>query len=217
VRSSRPAIAAATPFTRELRGLVRPAELRGLTADLRPAVPGLARLNDRTTPLLREVRAASSCQNEVILPWSRDRIEDRVFPAVGPVYQEQTRFLPGIAGESRSGDANGQWFRVSLGGGNYAYPEGDGRFFLTGAPIMGANPPKPAARPALRPDVPCETQQPPDLRTDPAPPPAGFRVDTTSRAAVDLREQAEKAGLGWLRRHLRLEGLPARLLGGGGR
>ena len=63
-----------------------------------------------------------------------------------------------------------------VGGGQYAYPEGADRFFLTGAPIMGANPPKPAKRSPLRADVPCETQQAPDLRTQAAPPPSGFRV-----------------------------------------
>ncbi|MBA3327698.1 MAG: MCE family protein [Solirubrobacterales bacterium] len=217
VRSSGPAIDATLPFARQLRGLVSRAELRGLTADLRPTVPALARLNRRTVPLYREVRQASSCQNEVILPWSVDKVEDRVFPAIGPVFQEQTRFLPGLAGESRSGDANGQWFRVLVGGGQYAYPEGTDRFFLTGSPIMGANPPKPAKRPPLRDDVPCETQQAPDLRTQAAPPPSGFRVNTTSDAARKLLAKAEKEALGWLKDRVKAEGLPSKLVKGGGR
>ena len=35
----------------------------------------------------------------------------------GPVYQELPKPFPGLAGESRSGDANGQWFRVLAAGG----------------------------------------------------------------------------------------------------
>src|SRR5581483_4240879 len=66
VQSSGPALDAGLPFIRELRGL---------TADLRPTVPALAQLNAQTIPLYEQVREASSCQNEVILPWSHDKIE----------------------------------------------------------------------------------------------------------------------------------------------
>jgi len=136
-------------------------------------VPALARLQRASVPLYEQVRAASSCQNEVILPWTRDRIEDKTFPATGPVYQESTKPLPGLAGESRSGDANGQWFRVLAQPGLYSTEVGNGMKMLSQEPIMGANPPKPAGRPPLRPDVPCETQEPPDLRT---------RVDTSAES-----------------------------------
>src|SRR3712207_8474101 len=46
-------------------------------------------------------------------------------------------------------------------------PLGDGRFGLTGQPLEGVNPPKAAGVPPLNKDVPCETQQPPDLRSTP--------------------------------------------------
>jgi phospholipid/cholesterol/gamma-HCH transport system substrate-binding protein len=167
VRSSGPALDAQVPFVRELRRLVQRSELRGLAADLRPTVPALAQLNKATIPLLEEVRAASSCQNEVILPWSLDKIEDPDFPAIGPVYQEQPKPLVGLAGESRTFDSNGQWFRVALNGGQFATPASDGRFLLSDRPILGSNPPNPSKRPPLRPEVPCETQEQPDLRTKP--------------------------------------------------
>jgi phospholipid/cholesterol/gamma-HCH transport system substrate-binding protein len=177
VRSSGPALDAQVPFVRQLRGLVSRAEGRGLAADLRPTVPALARLNRETVPLLEQVRAASSCQNEVVLPWTKDKIEDPDFPAIGPVYEEQTKPLVGLAGESRTFDANGQWFRVAINAGQYATPFGAGRFLMTDRPILGVNPPPPAKRSPLRPDVPCETQEPPDLRTEQARPPAqSFRV-----------------------------------------
>jgi hypothetical protein len=93
-------------------------------------------------------------------------VPDPDFPAIGPVFEEQTKPLIGLAGESRSFDANGQWFRVALNAGQFGTPFGDGRTLLTDRPVLGANPPPPAKRSPLRPDVPCETQQQPDLRTE---------------------------------------------------
>ncbi|MBI5106036.1 MAG: MCE family protein [Solirubrobacterales bacterium] len=193
VRSSGPALEASTPFVRQLRGLVQKSELRGLVADLRPTVPDLARLQRATVPLYEQVRAASSCQNEVILPWTHDKIEDKTFPTKYKVYEEATKPLGGLAGESRSGDANGQWFRVLVGGPVMAYPLGTDRFFLTSAPLLGTNPPKPQARTPLRPDVPCETQERPDLRTVPGPAPEGRRVQISPGNEGKWAAMVEKA------------------------
>jgi virulence factor Mce-like protein len=169
-RSSKPALDASIPLVRELKGLVTKPELRGLVKDLRPTVPSLTQLNIASVPLYEQVRAASSCQNEVILPWTHDTISDSVFPATGKVFEESTKPFGGLAGESRSGDANGQWFRVLVNAGLYTLPLTYDRFLLTTTPLLGANPPPPiplSARSPLRPDVPCETQQAPDLRTNP--------------------------------------------------
>jgi phospholipid/cholesterol/gamma-HCH transport system substrate-binding protein len=205
VRSSGPAIDAQIPFLRELRGLVRPSELQGLARDLRPTVPALARLNKATIPLLEQVRAASSCQNEVVLPWSVDKIEDPDFPAIGPVYQEQPKPLIGLAGESRTFDANGQWFRVQVMGSQFATPFGADRFLLTDRPVLGANPPKPAKRPPLRSDVPCETQQQPDLRTIPQKmPQPSFRL---REAPAEAQQQALGKAVDWLRGALKAQGV----------
>ncbi len=203
-RSTGPALDAGLPFIQQLRGLVSKPELRGLVRDLRPAVPSLAKLNASTIPLYEQVRLASSCQNEQILPWTRDKIEDAVFPAVGPVYVESTKPLGGLAGESRSGDANGQWFRVLLTGGNYTYPTGAGQFIQSTAPLLGVNPPPPAKKTPFRPDVPCETQEDPDLRSIPAPLPEAHQVQVTDvagyqkvkdRAAKMLRESVDRQKL----------------------
>jgi hypothetical protein len=209
VRSSGPTLDAARPFVHELRGLVQPSELRGLVKTLRPTVPELAKLNVKSTPLLEQVRAASSCQNEVILPWTHDKIVDEDFPATGPVYVDSVKGLPGIAGESRAGDANGQWFRVLVSGGLYAYPEPAGSFLVTGNPLMGANPPA-APRPPLKPDVPCETQQQPDLRSIPSAKPAAIKASVPANrqgALLKLRDKAVK----WLRGSIKLDGLSKQL------
>jgi phospholipid/cholesterol/gamma-HCH transport system substrate-binding protein len=171
VRSSGPAIDASMPFVRQARLLVGRPELRGLVADLRPTVPDLARLTSESVPLYQQVRLASSCQNQVILPWSRQTLPDPNFPSKGPVYEEGVKNLPGLAQESRSGDANGQWARVLASNGTTTYALGQDAGGLLGLghtnfPLLGVNPPK-ATRPPTRYDVPCETQQPADLRTIP--------------------------------------------------
>jgi len=203
VRSTGPAIDASLPFVRQLRGLVSASELRGLVKDLRPTVPSLARLQAETVPLYNQVRPASSCQNEVILPWSHDTIVDKTFPAAGPVFQESTKNLPGIAGESRSGDANGQWFRVLVGAGNYSYPAGADKFLITQEPLGGANPPKPAGRSPLRPDVPCETQQQPDLRTVPDQVAGEHKIANDTPAALARATKAESVAIDWLKASLK--------------
>jgi virulence factor Mce-like protein len=189
VRSSLPAINASLPFVAQARQLVSRPELRGLVADLKPTVPALATLNAESVPLYQQVRAASSCQNEVILPWSQNHIEDSNFPTrMGDgttqlkVYQESVRFLPGIASESRTGDANQQWYRVLPGNGANIYnltglPAGAGGVFGASTnPLLGAKPGK-LNRPPLNPNVPCETQVPPTLNADVQAPPA--KVMTT--------------------------------------
>jgi virulence factor Mce-like protein len=198
-RSSLPAINASLPFVRQARRLVAPSELRGLTADLRPLVPSLARLNKNLVPLYERVRSASSCQNEVVLPWSHQTVPDPNFPATGEVFQEGVSGLPGLAGESRAGDANGQWARVIAGNGANVYALGGvdtqlgQRFGITNFPILGVNPPRVATRPPTRYDVPCETQQAPDLRTIPgaAPTPMARGQFSPLQAALNQANQFE--------------------------
>lgn len=211
VRSSGPALEASEPFIHEARGLVRSTELKGLVADLRPLVPDLARLNANLPPLYEKVRSASSCQNEVVLPWSSSTLPDPNFPATGTVYQEGVSGLPGLAGESRAGDANGQWARVLAANGTNVYAAGGvdsqlgQRFGLSNFPILGHNPPK-VQRPPSRYDVPCETQQAPDLRTEAGPPPTQVSAGKFSPLQDALNRANQFEGLAAA---LRREGKPA--------
>jgi hypothetical protein len=218
VRSSAPTLRANLPLIRELRALVSKPELRGLVADLRPTVPALAQLNRDTIPLMQQTRLASSCENEVIVPWSKDRLVDKTFPATGPTYEEAAKVLPGLAGESRTGDANGQWFRVLVAGGLYSVPNGLGGIMLNDNPLLGANPP-PGPRPPLKPDVPCETQEQPDMRTVPAGVGKSHRAVVpkdkqddlqrlTNRAVKALRAQLDELPAR-LRRNLKVSSKPA--------
>ena len=176
VVSTGPMVDASLPFFHQLRLLVQPSELQGLAKDLESTIPALAKLNLETIPFMRnEVRPASSCQVNEILPWTRLSINDSHFNASNgfperPVYVEGVDFLPGLAGESRVFDANGPYIRVLLTGGTFTYSLQPGLFGTALAPIDGVQPEIPAAhpsgdgasvpvnRPPLMENVPCETQ-----------------------------------------------------------
>ncbi len=176
VQSTGPMVDASLPFFDQLRQLVQPSELGGLTNDLSETVPALATLNQETTPFMRnEVRPASSCQVNEILPWTNLTINDPNFNSSNgfptrPVYVEGVDFLPGLAGESRDFDANGPYVRVLGTGGTLTYSLQPGLFGTSLTPIAGTQPVMPAShssgdgatvpvsRPPLEPNVPCETQ-----------------------------------------------------------
>jgi len=196
------------PFLRQARGLVSEDELRGLANDLRATAPALARLTELTRPLYEQVRLAAGCENDVLHAWSNDRISDPNFPATGPVYQEAPKPLPGLAAESRNGDANGQWVHVLASAGDRTVNIGNGLFAQAYRPLIGTNPPKPDERPPLRGDVPCETQENPDLRTQPGPPDTEVARGLPDTPAAQRRYRAAKdRALGWVAGELRRAGL----------
>jgi virulence factor Mce-like protein len=199
VRSLGPTVDATLPLVKQLRGLVTPAELRGLARNLHAATPPLARLAKSATGVLSKVRGVSSCANEVLVPFANDRIVDKAFPAHGPVYQEAVKILPNLAGESRSFDANGPFFKVLGSAGAETLNLGNGIFGSAIEPIAGINPPPIRTRPPLRPDVPCETQEAPDLRSTPRGAPTAI-PDASGTAARAAKARASAVAV--LRRQL---------------
>jgi phospholipid/cholesterol/gamma-HCH transport system substrate-binding protein len=161
VRSSDETLVRSLPFMRQARALMSPSELRGLAAELRRQIPCLVRFNESTIPVLRESRQLSACTNKVLVPFANLKIPD-VAGADGErgntdqeaIYQMQ-RGLVGLSGESRLSDGNNQWFHTSL-----APPP----MHVQPAPPTVINQPPPR-----RPDVPCETQELPDLHAPTAP------------------------------------------------
>jgi virulence factor Mce-like protein len=175
VRSSESTLEVSLPFIRQLRALVSRSELRGLTADLRPTIPQLAKLTRRQIPFNEQTRALASCFVNVIIPWSNDEVGDGETDGAGdpinPVYRETGYGLVGIAGESRSTDANGQYIRVGAGGGTNTVLSSGG-VAVTPFPLEGSEPTIESSRKTpFRPDVPCENQEPPDMRAEVGPPP----------------------------------------------
>lgn len=216
-RSTPAMLRAATPFVEQIRALVSEQELRGLVSDLRPTIPQLAELSQRSVGFLNQSRALASCFNEVIIPWANDTVNPidpaNQYPhdAAGRVFEETGYGLAGIASESRSGDANGQYIRVEGGGGTNtvkipnAVPSVDGNGLqdavgLTPFPILGSMPNiEDSLKTPFKPNQPCERQEPPNLGAGvgPAPESAGTapRPDPASTLAALSPKQIEKAAL----------------------
>ncbi|HEX8053950.1 MAG TPA: MlaD family protein [Thermoleophilaceae bacterium] len=174
-RSSSTTLDVQIPFITQARRLVSRAELRGLVADLRPTVPDLARLNRSQTESLEQTRLIASCQSNVLLPFSTTPVPDPDFPnASGESFSETgPHGLVGLSGESRMHDANSPIFRVLAGGGGSTLSvqsqAGEQLYAQTDLPIEGVRPIKPARTPVYRPNIPCETQEPPDMNAPSGP------------------------------------------------
>jgi phospholipid/cholesterol/gamma-HCH transport system substrate-binding protein len=161
VRSSDETLAASLPFLVQVRRLMSPTELRGLAAELRRRIPALVRLNRRTIPVLRESRQLSACTNDVLVPFVQSKYPNVQGPdAEHGNAEQQVRFqlqrgLVGLSGESRLSDGNNQWFHTSIA-----------------PPALNVQPAPPTVvdqPPPRRPDVPCETQELPNLAAPHAP------------------------------------------------
>jgi phospholipid/cholesterol/gamma-HCH transport system substrate-binding protein len=201
VRSTSSALDAAIPWIAQVRKLVRRKELRGLIADLRITVPKLAAFVRVDLKFEEQTRALSSCFNEVIIPWGFNTVPDPVESASGPVYKETGYGLVGLAGESRSGDGNGQYIRVGAGGGlnTVSFPAAVGRPESAGVlpfEILGAIPGiSSSAKTPFRPDQPCENQDPPDLR-------AGAIAAPPTQSTVASRSGGSAGQLGAIGRRI---------------
>jgi ABC-type transporter Mla subunit MlaD len=167
VQSTPAMVNASLPFITQLRLLVSKPELRGLTADLRPTIPALAKLSQETIPLMKnEVRPVASCVVNQIHPWSELTLNDPHFNASNgfpphKVYVEAVDFLPGLAGESRDFDANGPYIRILGEGGTLTYSLQPGMFGQSLYALQGTEPQLPPGgkRPPYQPNVQCETQK----------------------------------------------------------
>jgi ABC-type transporter Mla subunit MlaD len=205
VRSTPETLDAATPLLHQIRGLVSKPELRGLSQDLQRTIPKLTKLSHRSIPFLNQSRSLASCFNQTIIPWSNSSVPDNNFPPPtvtdgagthpATVYEETGYGLSGIGGESRSGDANGQYIRVEAGGGvntpllpgpingtvgkvTESQPGSQTVPFVGFAEsqILGSQPNlalghEDSLKTPFRPDAPCERQQPPNLLTSNGPAP----------------------------------------------
>ena len=154
VRSSVPTLDAAIPWIVQARGLVGEDELRGLSADLLRAVPSLTKLNKRLVPALRQLRALSSCTANLLVPFFESPIPSIEAGNSGQLVRSQVMHsFVGLSGESRVADANTPVFHI----------QGVSPLNLTSGRIEPAAPQDPNMPLPHRPDVPCETQEPPNL------------------------------------------------------
>ena len=145
-----------------------------------------------------------------MIPWANDTVEPvdpgNQYPhePVGRVFEETAYGLTGIASESRSGDANGQYIRVFAGGGPNtvkipnAVPGADGvglqdAVGLTPFPILGSMPNiEDSAKTPFKPNKPCERQEPPNLQAGVGPAPQSASAPAIE-PGVDARRPAVEA------------------------
>ncbi len=212
--SSGPTIDASMPFIRQARLLVGDDELKGLAADLRSAIPDLVDLQKGSIGFFEQTRLLSSCQNEVLLPFATEPIPEPAFPdnTGEPFYKQAPRGLVGLSGESRIHDAQTPIFRVQASGGPFSVHFGDvggeDAFAQAPFPVEGVNPIKPDKRPGFRPDVPCETQEPPNLTSRPGEGEPSPKVSSSASLPVTDKQKHE---LDLLIEHMKLsrQGIPS--------
>ena len=198
VKEARPGVQAApltlelaVPVLEEARALVAPSELPALLDELDPAVRSLARLEPDLTELLGDVTPVTECLRRNALPTLKTPIEDGALSIGEPVYRELLYGTVGLASASQNFDGNGPAVRYHAGFGDTIVTTGDvpsigeSLVGLTDEPILGSRPLWTGVRPPFRPDVPCISQDPPDLAAEIGPAPQQRRVASFDPAPLD--------------------------------
>ena len=165
------------PLLRELRGLLGSRELAAAERELTPAVATLANLEPELEELFGLLTPVTDCVLRNALPTLTAKVDDDHLSSGQPVYRSLLYTLPGLASASQNFDGNGPAVRYHAGFGEQMVTLGrlpgtnEPLVGFTSEPILGSRPKRPAEKPPFRPDVPCLTQDPPDLRaqTGPAP------------------------------------------------
>ena len=198
VRDARPGVQAAPetlelaiPVLQQARQLVAPSELPALLDQLDPAVRSLARLEPDLTELLGDVTPVTECLRLNAVPTLTQEIEDPPHSSGAPIYRELLYGLVGLASASQNFDGNGPAVRYHAGGGDTTVTTGrvpsvgEPLVGLTDEPILGSRPRWTGVRPPFRPDVPCVSQDPPDLRAETGPAPQQQRLSSFDPGPID--------------------------------
>jgi virulence factor Mce-like protein len=177
VRELPGALRLANPLLTQLERLVTPNELPRLVRDGGPAIRSVARLQPHLRDLLALVRPVTECLRRNVVPTLTAKLDDPPFTdrLKMPVYRELLGAIVGQAGASQNFDGDGPALRYMAGFGDETFSTGEvpgvGES-LVGAssePILGSRPPYTGQVPPFRPDVPCVSQRPPDLRAEAGP------------------------------------------------
>ena len=168
VRELPATIGTATPWIDQARRLLSRRELRGLAADLAPAVDDLALVTDAAVPLLQRLDRVDRCALEVLLPTMNEPIADGSLSTGIANYKEFLQAMVGLTGESQNFDGNGPYTRLQPGGGAATVKTGpvpgQGPLFGNAARRpLGTRPAYPGKRPPQRTDVRCDRNRRPNL------------------------------------------------------
>jgi virulence factor Mce-like protein len=188
IREAPATLRLANPLLTQLQGLLSPSELPRLIRSGDPAIRALARLQPDLQDLLALVTPVTECARRNVVPTLKSVIEDPPLtdgrPRL-PVYRELLNGLVGLSSASQNFDGNGPSLRYHAGFGDETFgtgtipSAGEALVGVTSEPLLGSRPRYTANIPPYRPNVPCRTQKPPDLRADTGPAfstPTGPRV-----------------------------------------
>jgi phospholipid/cholesterol/gamma-HCH transport system substrate-binding protein len=170
VRETPATIDAAEPWIAQARKLVSPAELGGLTKELKPTTVDLARLVDGSLTALPQADLVSQCVTHTILPTGDVKITDGQFTSNEENYKEFWYAMVGLAGESQNFDGNGHYVRFAVGGGaetistgKYGGSSGEKLYGRVNDPPLGTRPAYPGKRSPYNHTAKCKDQKLPDL------------------------------------------------------
>ena len=188
IREAPETLRLANPLLTQLQGLLAPSELPRLISAGTPAIRALARLQPDLRDLLALVTPVTDCARRNVVPTLTSVIDDPPLtdgrPRL-PIYRELLNGLVGLSSASQNFDGNGPSLRYHAGFGDESFGTGtipsigEALVGITSEPLLGSRPRYTANIPPYRPNVPCRTQDRPDLRaeTGPAPvTPTGPRV-----------------------------------------
>jgi phospholipid/cholesterol/gamma-HCH transport system substrate-binding protein len=178
VKETPATIDAALPWIAQARKLLGPAELGGLTKELKPTTVDLARLVDGTLTALPQADLVSQCVTHTILPTGDIKISDGQFTSNEENYKEFWYAMVGLAGESQNFDGNGHYVRFAVGGGSqtlstgkYGGAAGEQLHSHVNEPPLGTRPAYPGKRSPYNHTALCKDQKLADLngaKTGPA-------------------------------------------------
>ncbi len=170
VKETPATIDAALPWIAQARKLVSPAELGGLTKELKPTTVDLAKLVDGSLTALPQADLVAQCVTHTILPTGDVKIADGQFTSNEENYKEFWYSMVGLAGEAQNFDGNGHYVRFAVGGGDqtistgkYGGNTGSKLYGRVNDPPLGTRPAYPGKRPPYNNTARCKDQRLPDL------------------------------------------------------
>ena len=181
----------ALPFLDQVAALVRPSELPALLAQGQPAIASLARLEPRLAEILALTTPVTECLRLNGVPTLKKPVDDPPHTTGEPVYRELLHGLVGFSSLSQNFDGNGPAVRYHAGFGNETITSQVPGFDeplrgLSSEPILGSRPRFTNELPPFRPDVPCVSQQPPNLDAETGPAPvAGSASSSRMRSSLE--------------------------------
>jgi phospholipid/cholesterol/gamma-HCH transport system substrate-binding protein len=170
VKETPATIDAALPWIAQARKLVSPAELGGLTKELKPTTVDLAKLADGSLTALPQADLVAQCVTHTILPTGDVKIADGQFTSNEENYKEFWYAMVGLAGEAQNFDGNGHYVRFAVGGGDqtistgkYGGNAGTKLYGRVNDPPLGTRPAYPGKRSPYNHTARCKDQKLPDL------------------------------------------------------